>query len=305
MIYLEPMCDARLTAAFTAFTENNGYTNAFNPSIAQVHDVLHITFRAESFPGEKPFRSFYTVATPIDGDWEFSSAIDLSSLLSHLELPRVADPKLVQLGKEVHATFNTGYTPGTENDIYLMRLWPTQGPAQRCTLSKRQLVEKNWAFYLDSQQNLSAIYSLSPLTLLRLTEGKLGESDCLQFSPSPSHQAISAKGLSIGTQLSFSDKHTAFLIAHEKLTLLKWRGYFGRVVRFNFRDDLVSMQVAPEKVIHSLRKMAFIKKRHNPNLLWATYFSGIVAKDDKLLLSYGINDVELSFANAALEAIWP
>lgn len=304
MIYFEQMRDTRLSAAFTAFVKESGYTNIFNPSIALANEILHITFRAESFPGEKPFRSIYTRVSLSDGGLEFSAAIDLSELLTDLELPRVADPKLVQLGSDIYATFNTGHIPGSQNDIYLMRLWPTQGPAQRCTLDGRQLVEKNWAFYLDAKGDLGAIYSLDPLVLLRLTGGDLAGSRSLQFSNASRQDESGAKGLNIGTQLSFSSPNTAFLIAHEKVTLLKWRGYFGRVIRFDFEDGDIRMQIGSKRMSHSLKKIIFVAKRHNPNLLWATYFSGLVATDHELLISYGINDLEFSFAKASLETVW-
>ena len=37
-------------------------------------------------------------------------------------------------------------------------------------------------------------------------------------------------------------------------------------------------------------------KKHNPNLLSCTYYSGLVANDTTALISYGINDLDFSFA---------
>lgn len=289
-------------SALQALAEAGRYSNVFNPSLARFDGRWHLAFRAEAHPGEKPFRALYTNAA---GD-RFSPPLDLSATLAHEGFPRVADPKLVAIGDHLYLTFNTGHLEGASNALYLMRVWPAVGVPQRCEVEGRQTVEKNWAFYLDGQGTLSVIYSLSPLVRLRHAGGVLGSSDVLVFERVSSTEC-SSKGLSIGTQMTFADARTAYLVAHEKPSLFGRRGYIGRLVRLTFDEHgAPAIDVGAARLIHSYRKLFAPKKRHNPNLLWATYFAGAVLDDNGeiLSLSYGINDVEFGFAELSLAHLW-
>ena len=290
------------SGALQELVDARGYSNVFNPSLARFAGQWHLAFRAEAHPGEKPFRALYTHS---DGDG-FSPPVDLSAALAHEGFPRIADPKLVTLGNHLYLTFNTGHLDGASNSLYLMRVWPALGVPQRCEVEGRQTVEKNWAFYLDPQGKLSVIYSLSPLVQLRHVRGALGSADALFFERASSTNG-SVKELSIGTQLTFADAHTAYLVAHEKPGLLGKRGYVGRLVRLTFDPQgKAALALSGARLIHSYRKLLSSTKRHNPNLLWATYFAGAVLADnsDILSLSYGINDVEFGFAELSLAHLW-
>ena len=289
-------------SALQALADAGRYSNVFNPSLARFDGRWHLAFRAEAHPGEKPFRALYTNAA---GD-RFSPPLDLSEALAHKGLPRVADPKLVTLGDRLYLTFNTGHLAGASNALYLMQVWPTVGVPQRCEVEGRQTVEKNWAFYLDRQGNLSVIYSLSPLVRLRHTGGALGSADVLFFERAASTDS-DGKGLSIGTQMTFANATTAYLVAHEKPGVFGKRGYVGRLVRLTFDDHAeAAISLGRARLIHSYRKLIPEKKRHNPNLLWAVYFAGAVLDDNSemLSLSYGINDVEFGFAELPLAQLW-
>jgi hypothetical protein len=289
-------------SALQTLADDGRYSNVFNPSLARFDGRWHLAFRAEAHPGEKPFRALYTNAA---GD-RFSPPLDLSEALAHEGFPRIADPKLVALGDHLYLTFNTGHLAGAPNSLCLMRVWPTVGVPQRCEVEGRQTVEKNWAFYLDRQGELSAIYSLSPLVRLRHVGGILGSADVLVFERAASTEN-SRKGLSIGTQMTFADPRTAYLVAHEKPGLLGKRGYVGRLVRLTFdQHGEAAIVVSGARLIHSYRKLIPAKNRHNPNLLWATYFAGAVLDDNNeiLSLSYGINDVEFGFAELSLAQVW-
>jgi hypothetical protein len=288
--------------ALQALAAAGAYSNVFNPSLARFDGRWHLAFRAEAHPGEKPFRALYTNAAKD----QFSPPVDLSEMLAHQGLPRVADPKLVTLGDRLYLTFNTGHLEGAPNALYLMSVWPEVGPPQRCEVEGRQIVEKNWAFYLDGQAKLAVIYSLSPLVRLRHVGGVLGSTDALLFERASSTRG-SGKGLSIGTQMTFADARTAYLVAHEKPGLFGKRGYVGRLVRLTFDPHgEATIDVGQARLIHSYRKLIPAKKRHNRNLLWATYFAGAVldANSESLSLSYGINDVEFGFAELPLAQLW-
>jgi hypothetical protein len=289
-------------SALHALAEAGRYSNVFNPSLARFDGRWHLAFRAEAHPGEKPFRALYTNTT---GD-RFSPPLDLSEALAHESFPRIADPKLVALGEHLYLTFNTGHLAAAANSLYLMRVWPTVGVPQRCEIEERQTVEKNWAFYLNQQGDLSVIYSLAPLVRLRHLGGVLGSADALVFERAALKES-SCKGLSIGTQMTFADARTAYLVAHEKPGLFGKRGYVGRLVRLTFDQQGESaIAVSGTRLIHSYRKLIPAKNRHNPNLLWATYFAGAVLDDNReiLSLSYGINDVEFGFAELPLAQVW-
>jgi hypothetical protein len=48
--------------------------------------------------------------------------------------------------------------------------------------------------------------------------------------------------------------------------------------------------------VHSWRAMLPQRKRYNPGLMSATYFSGITKLDGELVLGYGINDKDFGLA---------
>ncbi len=295
------VCD-QLQHALQRLGKEHGLTNIFNPSIAFVGAQWHLTFRAETFFGEKPFRAFYTYLV---GD-RFAAPIDISVMLGVKGLAQIADPKLVKLGEELFFTFNTGNQGQVENSIFLMRMWPTVGHPQRCDVSDRQTVEKNWAFFID-QQGLGAIYSLSPVVRLRLVNGTLGNDEVLHFQRSgdANHQTVMKNSMTIGTQLSFQSRNVAYMVVHEKPHLLGRRGYIGRIAKIHFESGgKIDITLAQVRLIHSIRKLFHFGKRHNPNLLWAVYFSGLAIHNDKLIFSYGINDVEFGFAALQLDIAW-
>jgi len=288
--------------ALHAIANAGGLTNVFNPSLARFGGRWHVAFRAESHPGEKPFRALYAHGSAD----EFASPLDLSATLAGQGLPRVADPKLVALGERLYLTFNTGHLAGASNALYLMQVWPTLAVPQRCEVDARQTVEKNWAFYLDHDNKLSVIYSLSPLVRLRHVGGTLGSNDVLIFERVSSNESAGA-GLSIGTQLTFATARTAYLVAHEKPGALGKRGYVGRLVQLNFDDrGDAKLSLSKTRLIHSYRKLLPPATRHNPNLLWAVYFAGAVLDSDNatMSLSYGINDLEFGFARVPLAKLW-
>jgi hypothetical protein len=289
-------------SALQALAEAGRYSNVFNPSLARFDGRWHLAFRAEGNPGEKPFRALYTSSV---GE-RFLPPLDLSQALAHAAFPRIADPKLVALGDSLYVTFNTGHLEGAANALYLMRVSPTLGAPQRCEVEARQTVEKNWAFYLDRRGELSVIYSLSPLARLRHVSGMLGSADALLFERAAATEN-SYKNLSIGTQLTFADAQSAYLVAHEKPGMFGKRGYVGRLVRLILdQHGEAAITVGAARLIHSYGKLIPPRKRHNPNLLWATYFAGAVLDDSSgiLSLSYGINDVEFGFAELPLAQLW-
>ncbi|KQP21178.1 hypothetical protein [Pseudorhodoferax sp. Leaf265] len=295
--------ESQLQQALVQLSKDHGFTNVFNPSLSLAGGTWHLAFRAESFTGEKPFRAFYTHL--VDG--RFSDPLDLTDFLRERGLAQVADPKLVKLDDELFFTFNTGNLGKVNNTIFLMRIWPTMGSPQKCEVSDRQTVEKNWAFF-KRDGNLCALYSLSPVVQLKLASGLLGSEDVLFFERAGNvdDSGTISQSISIGSQLSFASPEMAYMVVHDKPRFLGKRGYIGRLAQVQFdQEGGISVRVAQTRLIHSILKMLHFGKRHNPNILWAFYFSGLVAEGDNLTLSFGVNDLEFFFSQLKLDQIWP
>jgi hypothetical protein len=286
---------SRLNGIFAAAAASAGVANAFNPSIASQSDSDFIAFRG-SATGERPFRAFVASSE--------SGLLDLSEVALASGLPVVADPKLFRLGNELWATFNTGFTASAENGIYIQRIHPDLTEPQLCILPGRQRIEKNWAFYLDESGDLSVVYSLDPLKILRRSQGGLGNGP-LTFAHVESPLRSRAAGLTIGTQLSGVVGDSMILIAHQKLQFAGKRAYFGRAVELDLafgNEQIVS--VGQTWLIHSLASLLPARRRPNPNLISATYFAGIVQRDRDVILSYGVNDISGNVVSLERQLLW-
>ncbi|GAA3896021.1 hypothetical protein GCM10022381_41890 [Leifsonia kafniensis] len=293
---------AERNAELAGLADSAGLSNVFNPSIAALDGTTHVAFRGESTPGARPFRAFYATS---DGNGP-SMVADLTEIASNYGIRNVADPKLVVLDARVYVTFNTGFSSREPNHLYLQQLWPRIEAPQECVVDARQIIEKNWAFYLDSKGELGAIYSLTPTVTIALREGELGSGSPLVFARRPATSAEECSALTIGTQLSFSGDGVAWLVAHQKLRVLRRRAYFGRLVRVQFSvNDDVQLDVGGRPLVHSLASTLPRLPRHNRGLLSATYFAGLQYGLEGFDLSYGINDVGYSFAHVRKEDLWP
>lgn len=282
--------------------DSAGLSNVFNPSIATLGGVTHLAFRGEQTPGVRPFGAFYAIS---DGNG-LSMVADLTEIASTYGIRNVADPKLVVLDERVFVTFNTGFSSREPNYLYLQQLWPRIEAPQECVVGARQVIEKNWAFYLDGRGELGAIYSLTPTVTITLREGELGSGSPLFFERRPATSAEGRSDLTIGTQLSFSGDGVAWLVAHQKLRILRRRAYFGRLVRVQFSGNGdVRVDVGARPLVHSIASTLPRLPRHNRGLLSATYFAGLQYGLEGFDLSYGINDVGYSFAHVRKEDLWP
>jgi len=214
----------------------------------------------------------------------------------------VADPKLFTVGEEVWATFNTGYVASGQNSVYIQRIFPSLGVPQECLLADRNAIEKNWAFFHDGHR-LRALYSLNPLQILN-AEPFLPGSRTVAFSRQAPASPGSGFPLTIGTQLAFT-KDRSIMIAHEKISFRGRRAYFGRALELDLRYGQERIvRTARTALVHSIASLVPRLDRPNPNLLSATYFSGMCVLGGQVLVSYGINDVRAGFARLEEELIW-
>ena len=280
----------------------HGLNNAFNPSLAVHAGATFVAFRAEASPGRKPFHA-YVLRTDRDGGQQL---IDLTERAADLGLPKIADPKLVRLGDDLFVTFNTGNVHHGQNDIYLQRISPVLSPPQRCMLERRRMVEKNWGFYALDDGVVRAIYTLAPLTILRLEAGTPGTDDDLAFVPEL--EALAPERfprLHIGSQPLVLSSTRALIAANQQWPIpgLPRKIYFGRIAEVDLRARMLT-RVSRRGLIHSWRSMLPQRKRHNPGLFSATYFSGMSVLDEDLVLSYGINDMSCGVARVSEDALW-
>jgi hypothetical protein len=289
--------------------------NLFNPSILVQHDDVHVAFRAyRDGVRVKPFNAYYACATRT-GLRERPQLVDLTALARSYGVEPVADPKLFQYDGRVLATFNTGFNAAKPNDIYLMQLAPTVGAPQRCVLDVRNHTEKNWSFFGGPTGELHAVYSLRPFVRLRLVDGEVGGGGGLRFvrdgaemgldvSFVARRKGLSKRNLSLGTQAVWR-RDDLVVIAHEKVYFGKYRGYLARPVRIE--DPLGSSPrvcLARERIIHDVRSAIPRRGVHNQHAFFVVYVAGMTKIDERLILSYGINDTHYGVAEIEGDFEW-
>lgn len=297
--------DRELTGFLRDVAHRHAQVNVFNPSFARAGEALVVAYRAIP-EGEGTIRAYAaTIARP----GEAAAVADLSAWGAEHGIAKVADPKVLRRGDAVYVTFNTGFVPkGEFNDIYLMQVFPRLGEPQRVVADfARQSVEKNWAF-LTSTDRVSAVYRLHPYAEVVCSRGELGGGGDLVFALRTPARADSeaGAGLSIGTQL-LADGGVHRLIAHEKVyDDAGKRSYYGRAVSIaGVGTDRVVVRAAPQRLIHTRRDAQPREGVHNPNLLSATYFSGLARRRSRIVLGYGINDVAAGIARVRGASLWP
>ncbi|NHI17555.1 hypothetical protein [Microbacterium excoecariae] len=290
--------DAAFVGAVRRIADRHDHVGVFNPSLGRVGETTLLAYRA--IPrGERAIRAYLATWTTDPIAHELT---DLTLFGEELGLPRVADPKIVTGADAAYVTFNTGFSKKVNNDIFLLPVYPHVGRPQRLVADfDRQRVEKNWAFVLAEDREPFAIYQLAPYRELRISRGRLGDGADLTVSlREPASTVTNAEGLTIGTQPVAVDGALR-LMAHEKWVVRGKRAYFGRAVRIDGAGtDDVRVAASRPRVVHRWREALPHEPVHNPNLLSATYFSGLLRDGDDLLLGYGINDTDFSIARTPL-----
>ncbi len=282
------------TSFFTNTVSNTirqlGLKNSYNPSIAECNGSLYIAFRAKAQAPKSPMDAYLL---RIDQD-KTHTLINLTQEGKEYGIAPVADPKLTVLNQELWVTFNTGWHP-IENQLYLWRLTPEIGRPIECLYKERQVVEKNWGFFIHNQQ-LMALYSIGSGQLLTAPP-PAETSTCIHFETiSTGLETENLSSYTIGTQPVYANDKYHF-IAHKKLSARNKRLYLGKLFSFDVKNsELNTIQPHGHFLIHSLRSIFGSKIKHNKNLISCTYFSGLIARNNKLIASYGINDIDFNIA---------
>lgn len=266
--------------------------NVFNPSFYWNEKVKLFAFRA--IPnGDHELLSFLSIE-----DEKGHSITNISAELQKLGVARLVDPKIVKLHDEFYITFHSGWLPGG-NDIFLLKIYPEIGSPRRILYSNRQEQERNWAFFSDHGDTY-ALYRMNPLKILKLTSTTSSTWKMEDHYSAKERDKAFPADFSIGTQLSQSaDRH--YFAGHYKLLFRRKKIYLGKIFAFHFQEK----RIVPSKgwLVHSLRSLMGSEIKHNTNLFSCTYFSGLQAAEDFLILGYGVNDVESGFARLRINAL--
>lgn len=285
-------------------TARAGQTNVFNVSVVRIGTRLHVAWRALPHPdAERPFRSYYT-SVDLDGG-NPGEIVDLTAHGNAHGVTVVADPKLFVVSGRAYVTFNTGSVKGeAKNDIYVMRVAPELCPPQRCVIRKRRRQEKNWVFFVHPDGGIGVVYQVEPLILLKHTGGTLGRDEDLKFwrlPPSSEPRPVHLHAL--GTQL-YREGTSYYGIVHEKRRVMGRLIYMGRPATFtNLGRPDASVRLGRARLVHSWGSLLPHRRRHNPRLFSATYFSGITKVGGEFLLGYGINDKRPGIVKAS-QKLW-
>lgn len=300
------LCLSRRTGAhsrrLTELVSEFNSAQVFNPSFLDWNGQWLITFR---YRDRDAMSSSHAAMLQGDMAGGPSRRLNMSQHVAGFGVSRLADPKLFRLGEEAFVTFNDGHAE-RENNVYLMRVAPELGAPLLCQLRGRRRVEKNWAFMLHGDR-LRALYSVDPVSFISAAWPPRPGDDALQFThDSPPNEPPTPKRngrtLSIGTQLSF-DGANAWLVTHEKWYFRGNRLYLGRATRLDNSSASAQLSYSPRRLSHSLASLFGSKDKPNPRLISCTYFSGIVVREGRAILGYGINDVAFNFAEMPVRHI--
>ncbi|MCL8006538.1 hypothetical protein M8845_03765 [Gelidibacter japonicus] len=226
--------------------------------------------------------------------------INLSEYFSkHLSFIKVADPKLFIMDNKVYGTFNTGDASKEPNQLMLIELSSFDIKSYKyCDYNERMRTEKNWAFYTENNE-LYALYSLNPLTILK---GSKINNSLISFEKYYCDENQNFNNYSVGTPLLKLGDTYCFL-AHKKYYRKRKRLYLGRMCELSTMVK-PKLKVSKPILIHSFYSLLGNKHKFNKNLISCTYFSGIHKLKDKLILSYGVNDVSWNVKIIKESKIW-
>lgn len=212
---------------------------------------------------------------------------------------KVSDPKLFIMNNCLWGSFNTGHTDKEKNKLCLFEMESSKiKNYYLCIYDKRNRVEKNWTFYsIDNQ--LFCLYSISPLIVLKAISFI---DNHVVFEEYYKGDTVQFKNYSIGTQM-IKINRCFYFIAHKKIFLNGKRLYFGKPFKFEFLDKPV-LTSSKKFLIHSFRSLIGNKHKFNKNLISCTYFSGLSSQNDKIHLSYGINDIKWNIVTIEKNKLW-
>jgi hypothetical protein len=304
VIRLAPLPSTGLADEIAAHIHDRRLHNVFNPSVLAIEDSILIALRARA---TQPRRSMFDAHLLTRSATDAVTAFNLTDYCATFGINVVADPKLTRLGDSAFVTFNTGHTLSGTNDVVIMQVHPKLTSPLVCQLPHRQRIEKNWAFF-GSERHIYAVYRTSPLTIIEAVDAT---DTTLAFrirhtagAGRSSHRLTrQMRSTSLGTQPVRTDRGLAMLV-HEKLFVGRRRLYLGRAAVIDNPLRQPRLHLSSKLLCASWRSLAGSGTRYNPNLISATYFSGLTAIRRDVLIGYGINDVSFGIRQHGWSQLW-
>ena len=228
------------------------YEYVFNPSYVVLGSLNYFAVRV--------YDEFSKSILALLFIWDNEDTIHTINLSRYFKinanLAKVSDPKLFVLNNKVWGTFNTGHTAKNNNTLGIFEIENFKIEQHfLCNYENRSRIEKNWSFYAKDN-NIFALYSLSPLTILKLTCFK---NNLAYFEDYYLNKTTNFKGYSIGTQLTKLKKDYLF-IGHKKIVKKGKRLYFGKVFLLSIDDEIV-VKASGKWLIHSIKSLFGNKKK--------------------------------------------
>ncbi|RDK84807.1 hypothetical protein [Marinirhabdus gelatinilytica] len=273
----------------------NKYAYVFNPSLVISRENHYLAIRAFC----KESNSILALLFVWNDKKEVQEVNLTHYFCSRLKLVKVADPKLFVLEEEVYGTFNSGDAIKGSNSIILFQLDKSLiKNYYECIYSDRIKTEKNWAFFKEKEE-MFVLYSLDPLKILKLDKVSENKIFFKNFFCDPTQRL---KNHSIGTPL-IRVKNGYGFIAHKKLYRKRKRLYLGKMAILKTSGPVV-VSVRSIPIIHSFESLLGSKFKFNKNLISCSYFSGLYRYQNKLILGYGINDIDYNIVIVNKKKLW-
>lgn len=271
------------------------YKYAFNASYLEHNNLKYLAIRVYDEVEKTILAIMYCWENEIN-----ISKINLSQeLKTRLGVVKVADPKLFVMQNKVWGSFNTGHVSRGDNDLGVFQIDDIQVKSSFiCTYSNRMKIEKNWSFFMEKNQ-LFALYNVNPFTILK---GDIESENQIVFKDFYLDEKVSYSNYSIGTPLVKSNDKYLF-IGHYKIFFNKKMVYLGKPFQLVFGEKPMLIK-GRRFIFHSMKALFGNKKKFNVRLLSCTYFSGILKKNNRIYISYGVNDVKWNIVSLFEKVLW-
>lgn len=289
-----------VTELVTDLVRRESLRRPFNPSIVLLSEDL-IVGTLRSSDAERRTRTTLFVLDLRAR--EPRNVLDLSAHNRELQVGPTNDAKLFTFDGAVFATFNTGHprARSEQNAIYVQSVFPQVGEPLFLHIEHRKnRLEKNVMFeQIGTGLFGTYVWDSDPVVIERTSSSwvlpaapsRSAAATRLQDASSENQRA--RRSVSYGQGTPWVDWRGARVsVVHEKQHLGPVRSYRGRLAKRE-PDGTVAFGAT---LYHSRLARLGPVRRRNPRLLHATYFSGLTASSESLLVSYGINDNSFGIA---------
>lgn len=271
-------------------------TYFFNPTILDIDDTINMIFRKVTADGHRKlcYAEFDPAGTKLKDD-------DLKELRLEegcaYDIKWFADPRVFYFNEQPFVCFNTGHSQ-YPNQQYISKLNHNGEIVKtfKVCLAERQVIEKNWAFF-EHNSELYCIYKYSPFEVLKMD---FRGNECHAYRAFV-HQWLSKDYqdnygvIRGGTSPLKIDKDTFWTIVQSR-TNVDGGKYGATIMAFSAKPPFAPQKMIPTpyfKLSEKEKSDIRVNNKLNPNIKEVFYPCGAAYKNDKLFVSYGINDTAL------------